>query len=549
MGKEQLEIKKESVGQYQEIDIKEEPCFTDVNNLLVAEKLQIKSEPIDNREQDLSFNQDETIVIKEEFSETFMKSEIFLDTSELCNVQIKNEDKGITKSISEDDNGNKFDCPFCKTIYSTKKSLKRHILAVHEGVKPYECTKCKAKFDSPCYLKAHITSAHESDRPYECVICKSKYKLQQVLNAHMKRVHKIENQQNRRKKQKDASNETEHAKKSEKKFQCPICLKNFKTESYIAKHILQVHEGNDIEDPLEIHQENNSIKCSKCEFTTTLKRLLTKHILEVHDEKNSLTCHSCNEIFARIKHLTTHIENVHDNQKFFQCFYCDRGYGNKKIWRKHIAKFHEKDIITPSYLLKHVASVHEEKKPFHCSMCPLKFAGKYYLKNHIEIVHEKKKPYKCTLCNSSYGKSYHLKIHIEEVHEGKKPNSCSFCDYSCARKSTLNVHIDSVHLGLKPYECAFCPQKFVSKGSLKRHLSSVHEGNHLAEVHEGKKINTQDANATLTEETSETFVKSGGKVLENVSSLSEKYFQCPICFKGFGVKSNLQRHIAIVHEI
>ena len=210
MGKEQLEIKKESVGQYQEIDIKEEPCFTDVNNLLVAEKLQIKSEPIDNREQDLSFNQDETIVIKEEFSETFMKSEIFLDTSELCNVQIENEDKGNTKSISEDNNVNKFDCPFCKTIYSTKKSLKRHILAVHEGVKPYECTKCKAKFDSPCYLKAHITSAHESDRPYECVICKSKYKLQQVLNAHMKRVHKIENQQNRRKKQSNVCNETEN---------------------------------------------------------------------------------------------------------------------------------------------------------------------------------------------------------------------------------------------------------------------------------------------------------------------------------------------------
>ena len=80
MGKEQLEIKKESVGQYQEIDIKEEPCFTDVNNPLVEEKLQIKNEPIDNREQDLSFNQDETIVIKEEFSETFVNSEIFIPT-------------------------------------------------------------------------------------------------------------------------------------------------------------------------------------------------------------------------------------------------------------------------------------------------------------------------------------------------------------------------------------------------------------------------------------------------------------------------------------
>ena len=272
MGKEQLKIKKESIGQYQEIDIKEEPCFTDVNNPLVEEKLQTKIELIDNREQELSFIQDETIVIKEEFSETIVKSEIFLPTNnenkqlqdwDSYKTLFSNESGSVSMSVTEENNEEKFECSFCNTLYSTKKSLIRHVSSVHEGVKPHQCTKCEAKFASPCYLKAHISSAHESDRPYECVICNSKYKLQQVLNAHMKRVHKIENQQNQRKKQKDASNETEHAKKSEKRFQCPICLKNFKTESYIAKHILQVHEGKNIEDPLEIPQENDLIKCSR----------------------------------------------------------------------------------------------------------------------------------------------------------------------------------------------------------------------------------------------------------------------------------------------
>ena len=43
------------------------------------------------------------------------------------------------------------------------------------------------------------------------------FKMQQVLNAHMKRVHKIENQQNRRKKQKNASNETENLSTIEEK--------------------------------------------------------------------------------------------------------------------------------------------------------------------------------------------------------------------------------------------------------------------------------------------------------------------------------------------
>ena len=77
-------------------------------------------------------------------------------------------------------------------------------------MKPYECTKCEAKFAFPSHLSAHIRSAHESDRPYECEICNSKFKIQHVLNAHMKRVHKIENQQNRRKKQSNVCNETEN---------------------------------------------------------------------------------------------------------------------------------------------------------------------------------------------------------------------------------------------------------------------------------------------------------------------------------------------------
>ena len=82
-------------------------------------------------------------------------------------------------------------------------------------------------------------------------------------------------------------------------------------------------------------------------------------------------------------------------------------------------------------------------------------------------------------------------------------------------------------------------------------------------VHEGKELNTQDANTTLSEETSETLDSSelskvqinenpGGtvleKVLKNVSKSAEKDFQCSICFKGFAVKGTLKRHIALVHE-
>ena len=100
--------------------------------------------------------------------------------------------------FSEESNGERFECPFCKTLYSTKKSLKRHVLSVHEGVKPHKCTICEARYISPCFLKSHMLSAHQSDKPYKCELCKAKFKIQPHLNKHMKNVHKIENRKNTR---------------------------------------------------------------------------------------------------------------------------------------------------------------------------------------------------------------------------------------------------------------------------------------------------------------------------------------------------------------
>ena len=70
MDKEQLEIKQEPVEQDEKLTIKEEPCFLkNISN--IEENLQIKKEPIDNDE--LDFNPDKNMIIKEEFSETFVK--------------------------------------------------------------------------------------------------------------------------------------------------------------------------------------------------------------------------------------------------------------------------------------------------------------------------------------------------------------------------------------------------------------------------------------------------------------------------------------------
>jgi len=48
-------------------------------------------------------------------------------------------------------------CPICKTRFSTKGSLKRH-LNIHTGVKPFQCPTCLRRFSRNHDLKKHLNS-------------------------------------------------------------------------------------------------------------------------------------------------------------------------------------------------------------------------------------------------------------------------------------------------------------------------------------------------------------------------------------------------------
>ena len=54
---------------------------------------------------------------------------------------------------------NKGHCPFCHRFYASK--LRRHIKAVHFGLKPYSCSQCAATFASTGNRKNHEQRTHK----------------------------------------------------------------------------------------------------------------------------------------------------------------------------------------------------------------------------------------------------------------------------------------------------------------------------------------------------------------------------------------------------
>jgi len=513
MAKEQSDFKQESIEQYEKITIKEEPCFNNINNMTIEENLKIKSEPIENNELDLYFNPDKNMIIKEEFSEIFVKSETFVDPSEFCDVQIKNEDEGNVLEIQETlkhdkESEKKFQSPICLKVFKTESYIAKHILRVHEGNKlkqqdeamKLQCSICLKKFTSKYNVKEHISNVHQEQKDkkeFVCSICFKVFGVKDTLEKHISHFHE-----------------------KNKTYQCPFCPVRFRYRGEFNRHLTKVHEGKEISEALE---KKKPLQCSSCSKKFSYKSLLNRHIALVHEGKklslqDSSNVHEGEKLDQDMSPNTTFKErNIGRNMKF-PCHNCSKVFHSKNDVNKHVSRVHEEiklenqESFTNSEKSK-VSSdselcniqiknedpleIHEENKilrvhegnklKFQCSICLRSFTSNHNVKRHIAHVHEenKPKPFKCSLCDSSFGSRGALKLHIDSVHEKKKPFKCSQCEYRTTQKCHLKTHVKTVHDGTKasvhkkwnkPNQCPNCPARFEYRGELNNHLNLVHGG-------------------------------------------------------------------------
>ena len=51
--------------------------------------------------------------------------------------------------------------------FANKQNLKKHVEAVHEGIKPFKCSVCDVKFANEQNLKTHIETIHEGIKSFK----------------------------------------------------------------------------------------------------------------------------------------------------------------------------------------------------------------------------------------------------------------------------------------------------------------------------------------------------------------------------------------------
>ena len=112
----------------------------------------------------------EIFVKSEEFSETSIKSESYIDESESyselpSDLSVKNEDP---LKVHEE---KCFPCSDCDFSTKLKSNLTKHILEVHGSIKVFSCESCNEIFSNKRSLTIHIDSVHEKKKLFQCPHC------------------------------------------------------------------------------------------------------------------------------------------------------------------------------------------------------------------------------------------------------------------------------------------------------------------------------------------------------------------------------------------
>lgn len=322
----------------------------------------------------------------------------------------------------------KFHCEECGRSYVMLCSLRTHIRERHSDFKPVKnlcCEICGKRFRHKKYLELHMYS-HSSEKKFECDVCHRKYKSSDILRHHVRMVHK-----------------------NLPRVTCDICHKEVSRVSLKA-HINRHREKKEEEEKsarhllsLSLTADGNAPSCRVCAKYFESEKLLEMHACEGQKAGTSFPCHHCSESFPSATELVGHSCKGLDNSKsrntakIYKCIFCNREYGCHTPWLYHV-RHHTNDKPYPcpecdkSFRLKQGLKVHMRnhtgEKPFKCDQCPAAFKQKPFLLDHMNT-HTGNKPYQCQKCLARFSVrsalSTHKRIHRREMKRNSELEAAS----------------------------------------------------------------------------------------------------------------------------
>ncbi|XP_061381684.1 uncharacterized protein LOC116778323 isoform X2 [Danaus plexippus] len=341
-----------------------------------------------------------------------------------------------------------FSCQQCPHTSKTKKYLSKHVKKVH-GPRTEECSVCRKKFHYKCILKRHML-IHTGEKPYKCNVCKKSFNTRYSLKTHQL----IHSDSKPYKYSfcdyscRDSSTLRKHEARHmgiERRFECKVCHKCYKTKRVLKLHISEVHLGVKL----------NNTPCPDCgkEFKSLERR--NTHII-VHDRVYSCTCDICGLIISNKYMMDTHL-TTHSDLKPFLCSFgnCEKRFKDKGTLKKHTI-------------------IHYPDQHHPCPTCGKLFARISRLKKHSLQHKEKTKCVFCDHCGKGFYNKNYLASHITRKHVLRERFVCDLCDLITYNKPSIVMHLKYGHVNERDRKCRICKKVFKEHKYLKQHYWVTH---------------------------------------------------------------------------
>lgn len=273
--------------------------------------------------------------------------------------------------------------------------------------------------------------------------------------------------------------------KTEQPYQCPFCIRRFRTWPLLAKHNIS-------------HMDMRTLfGCNCCEYKCNNMESLNMHIKEKHGLLNGEKCKACKKTFFYHRDA--------NNPDINPCNLCGIGRNKLKVATSSNLMFlcDRCPFITiiKAKLVQHLQTEHKISSPHICELCGMIFVGRFELKIHMQQKHSSasnqnpiesmsidegdmsddelisdenlSKTLTCPECSTECFDFKKFIEHLRLAHGKCKQFLCEACAKIFPTNELLDEHM-LTHREQTPYICFKCRCKFKSKLKLRNHFRKVH---------------------------------------------------------------------------
>ena len=378
-------------------------------------------------------------------------------------------------------------CPYCKKEFREKRSLDKHVRAIHEAERPFPCDHCSESFRNPIELKAHI-NRHLKDHPYKCDICSFSFQKQEALTTHY-RLHT-----------------------GEKPFACAQCDKKFTSEKNRRVHMLR-HEG------------SLPHKCEICDMTFQSRSHLLKHATS-HNRKTQVT----------VAKINTFLESFGASLGEFGL---DDTYDSSDQISLHPAT-ESGEIEDQSIKLSMETLTETETLETAAAEAAMSFDVQDDVSVESDSLEDVRKPTTFSpvssipsvpslvngLSEEDAERMARAELATEIPATTDGTHLCQMCNTRLGNKRSYIIHLRR-HAGMLNFKCNYCPKTFQGKVKLNRHVNTHFKDGAIPTSTSVPNTQTRPEMTGLT---------------KDPGPPDKPGFICNLCGKHYGDKASLQEH-------